>query len=520
MLFVLGLRPLPSSPLSKHTILFLAANPAGTDRRALDQEARDIQVELERSGFRDRFALETRWAVEPLDLLRELRKLKPTIVHFSGCGGSEHAVLRRTHTGPDGEIIEYHQGGAPQTGLCFQGADGWPRGVSAQALAQVFEAAGSSVQLIVLNACYSEHQAQALLAHVDHVVGTGRAIPEDAARSFAIGFYGGLGEGERVSAAYRQGCAAISLEGLSAGDDPQLRLRGGISADRPLLAERERAAGPEGERPPGPRAHMPAPAAKRAILGTRSCRRMSAIFAAAAAVGVALAVLAAVLAADGDDEPAPPQQPPKVSPEMGARLDEVPRRLAGLGDPPPPPACVPAIAAAAGELILTARDRVATDPNAAIAVAARAIERCPGWAAAHNVYGNALARANRLEAAVESYARALSLAPDYDAPRFNLGLVQLRLKDPAAIATFTELIQRKPELPDVYNARGKAHLFAKKYPEAVADLEEAVRRKPDDGIAWMLVGQLRERLALKDAEQAFCRAAELGVQGAAVRCGR
>jgi hypothetical protein len=70
----------------KHKILFLAANPLGTDRLALDREARAIQVELERSGFRDRFELVTRWAAEPLDLLRELRKLKPTVVHFSGHG--------------------------------------------------------------------------------------------------------------------------------------------------------------------------------------------------------------------------------------------------------------------------------------------------------------------------------------------------------------------------------------------------------------------------------------------------
>ena len=74
----------PSSPSAKHTILFLAANPVGTGRLALDKEARAIQVELERSGFRDSFELVTRWAAEPLDLLRELRKLKPTIVHFSG----------------------------------------------------------------------------------------------------------------------------------------------------------------------------------------------------------------------------------------------------------------------------------------------------------------------------------------------------------------------------------------------------------------------------------------------------
>jgi len=72
----------------KHSILFLAANPLGTDRLELDREARAIRVELERSGFRDSFGLETRWAAEPLDLLRELRKLKPTVVHFSGHGSS------------------------------------------------------------------------------------------------------------------------------------------------------------------------------------------------------------------------------------------------------------------------------------------------------------------------------------------------------------------------------------------------------------------------------------------------
>ena len=83
--------PSPRPPMKKHTILFLAANPLGTDRLALDREARAIQVELERSGFRDRFELVTRWAAEPLDLLRELRKLKPTVVHFSGHGGPSPA---------------------------------------------------------------------------------------------------------------------------------------------------------------------------------------------------------------------------------------------------------------------------------------------------------------------------------------------------------------------------------------------------------------------------------------------
>src|SRR5215470_10947811 len=93
------------SRLTKHTILFLAANPVGTDRLALDKEARAIQVALERSGFRDSFELVTRWAAEPLDLLRELRKLKPTIVHFSGHGTSHAAGARGDAEGTHRDVV-------------------------------------------------------------------------------------------------------------------------------------------------------------------------------------------------------------------------------------------------------------------------------------------------------------------------------------------------------------------------------------------------------------------------------
>jgi hypothetical protein len=68
-------------------ILFLAANPRGTSQLALDREAHAIHLELKRSGHRDRFDFVTRWAAEPLDLLRELTELKPTVMHFSGHGG-------------------------------------------------------------------------------------------------------------------------------------------------------------------------------------------------------------------------------------------------------------------------------------------------------------------------------------------------------------------------------------------------------------------------------------------------
>jgi hypothetical protein len=239
-------KPTPSSdtelfsprPPMKHTILFLAANPLGTDRLALDREARAIQVELERSGCRDRLELVTRWAAEPLDLLRELRRLKPTVVHFSGHGAPGAAGEHRPDPAPRRDVVSGlgPNGGEPRDGLFFQGPDGRPQLVSTAALEETFGAAGASVKLVVLSACYSDVQALALLPHVGCVVGMSGAIGDDAARTFAIGFYGGLGERESIAAAYQQGCAAISLEGLRDRDRPQLAVRANVNAGKLVLA--------------------------------------------------------------------------------------------------------------------------------------------------------------------------------------------------------------------------------------------------------------------------------------------
>ena len=223
--------------MKKHTILFLAANPSGTDRLALDEEARAIQVEPERSGFRDRFELVTRWAVRPLDLLRELRKLKPTVVHFSGHGASNAAGEHRPGPVTRRDLGESgHNDGTSKHGLFFEGPDGHAQLVSTEALEETFGAAGASVNLVILSACYSEAQAQALLPHVGCVVGMSGSIRDDAARSFAIGFYGGLGERESVAAAYKQGCAAIRLEGLHDVARPRLAVHADVDASKLVLA--------------------------------------------------------------------------------------------------------------------------------------------------------------------------------------------------------------------------------------------------------------------------------------------
>jgi hypothetical protein len=219
--------------MKKHTILFLASNPDGTDRLALDKEAQAIQVELERAGQRDRFELVTRWAAEPLDLLRELGKLRPTVVHFSGHGRSP-AREKPSGEGPHRDIEVPGQG--DQSGLYFRGRDGRAQAVSTAAFVQTFGAAGASVKLVVLNACYSEVQAEALIEYVDYVVGMAGTMGDDAARAFAVGFYCGLGASEPVDGAYKYGCAAINVEGLPEWDRPQLKMRAGVNANSLVLA--------------------------------------------------------------------------------------------------------------------------------------------------------------------------------------------------------------------------------------------------------------------------------------------
>jgi hypothetical protein len=219
---------------ARHVILFLAANPSETDRLALDREARAIHAELKRSGHRDRFDFQTRWAVEPLDLLRELRELRPTVVHFSGHGrrpaGAPRAANQR-ELGAEPAAAD----DAP-AGLVFHDPARGTQVVSAAAIAEAFAAAGSSVKLVVLSACFTDRFAGALLAHTGCVVGMTGSIHDDAARGFAIGFYGGLGEHESVARAFAQGRAAIHLEGLPDPDRPQLRVRDGCDVDALVLA--------------------------------------------------------------------------------------------------------------------------------------------------------------------------------------------------------------------------------------------------------------------------------------------
>jgi len=81
------------------------------------------------------------------------------------------------------------------------------------------------VKCVVLNACYSEAQADAIAEHIDYVVGMKEAIGDEAAIKFAVGFYDALEAGRNFETAYKFGCSAIDLKGIPEYLTPVLKKR-------------------------------------------------------------------------------------------------------------------------------------------------------------------------------------------------------------------------------------------------------------------------------------------------------
>ena len=189
--------PEPTTTPDAATILFWAANPVDTEPLQLGNEIRTIEERLRGSDLRDRFVLQQQWAVRPGDLSEGLLRYIPQIVHFSGHGNASGDLVMRAD-------------------------DGSSQPVSITALADLFAIAGDSVRCVVFNACYSQAQAEAVAQHVDCVVGTSRAIEDEAAVRFAAGFYRALGYGQSVSTAFDLGCNEIDLASVEGHDIPQL----------------------------------------------------------------------------------------------------------------------------------------------------------------------------------------------------------------------------------------------------------------------------------------------------------
>jgi len=143
---------------SIRSVLFCAANPEDQELIRTDAEFSKVKEILTRSKSIRLHLPEL--ATRADDLTRALHDTQPNVLHFSGHGG-----------GNEGIYLEDEQGNS--------------KPVPADALASLLRRFSHCVKVVVLNACFSEPQAEAIAQHIDYVIGTRQDIGDDAAITFS-----------------------------------------------------------------------------------------------------------------------------------------------------------------------------------------------------------------------------------------------------------------------------------------------------------------------------------------------
>jgi hypothetical protein len=197
------------------TILFLSANPAETNPLELIKECNTINQKLRSSSEKGTFKLEQRHDISIKWLIEELLNYNPQILHFSGHGSKKSALIFKNEN--TGEIEE-----VPQS-----------------ALSEVFRVLGKDIDLVFLNACYSEKQARTIAKHVNCVIGMSDAIPDVTAIEFASTFYSSLGFGKNIKDAFDLGMIQLDLLSMSGEKIPKLIVKEDMDASKISIATNE-----------------------------------------------------------------------------------------------------------------------------------------------------------------------------------------------------------------------------------------------------------------------------------------
>ena len=197
------------------TILFMGANPPDT---------RSVQIEVEHSRIaselNNKFNLEVEKFLSASEIPKLITEKKPHIIHFSGHGkdpeSGEHGEAGDTTRAIGMKPDTTHKGGI----VVFDNDMRQMKIIEDDQLEYLFKTVVNSfkipIEVAVFNSCYSESQAKVLGKYIPYVVGSSRAIKDEIALSFAVGFYYGIANGQSVEDAFLQGKMQAVLQDMSA----------------------------------------------------------------------------------------------------------------------------------------------------------------------------------------------------------------------------------------------------------------------------------------------------------------
>ena len=142
---------------------------------------------------------------------------------------------------------------------------------------------------------------------------------------------------------------------------------------------------------------------------------------------------------------------------------------------------------------------------------ATAIGLQPDFLQAHYNRGIVLNTMGRYEGAVRAFDDVVALSPDISNAYLNRGVARDELDDTAgAIADYEQALHRNPDNADARFNRARVYYRLGRYREAVADYTAAIALRPDDveainnrGLAYDALGQYEEAIA--DYDEALRR---------------
>lgn len=187
-------------------VLFLLANPRDTGTLRLQEEVREVDAAIRQAEYRSSFDIRQHGAVRVMDLQGYMLRHRPEIIHFSGHGHADPSAIVLEDTAGRHVIVD------------------------PAALTRLFSVFREELRCVVLNACYSAAQAEAIAATIECVVGMSSAIEDQSAIGFSKAFYQALAYGRSVQEAFDLGCVEIGIEGLPDEQVPQLLVRPGANA--------------------------------------------------------------------------------------------------------------------------------------------------------------------------------------------------------------------------------------------------------------------------------------------------
>ena len=197
-------------------VLLLAANPENYQPIDAAKEKNTIYDELRTSDQNTpRVQIDTLGAVTLDDFLHSVSSYNPHILHFTGHG---------------------NQRGEP---ILLAADDKGSHAVSSRGLEALLSSA-PDLRCVVLNACYSDNVAKALVKRLRIVVtGMPDRISDDHALEFARQFYQSIARGKDLQSAYDAGRQALKSHDASDSDLPNLQRHFGVEPGQIVLLPHE-----------------------------------------------------------------------------------------------------------------------------------------------------------------------------------------------------------------------------------------------------------------------------------------